>query len=231
MPCHLLLVDDHPALTRGLTALFRQGPDLTVDGQFATGEALLAFLTAATAPPTQLVLLDLHLPPPHDGLTLLPRLRHDWPRLRVLVFSSAASGMLVAQVAAAGAHGFLDKAADADALLAAIRAVHTGQLVFPASLRRRPDLTATAWPSSLRGGGGTGLPGAVAAEVLLRLRQLSGREREIIGLISEGLSTRAIAGRLGLSELTIGTHRRNLLHKLNLHSVGELLHFAHEHGL
>lgn len=241
MPCHLLLVDDHPALTRGLTALFRQEPDLTVDGQFATGEALLAFLTAATAPPTQLVLLDLHLPPPHDGLTLLPRLRHDWPRLRVLVFSSAASGMLVAQVAAAGAHGFLDKAADADALLAAIRAVHTGQLVFPASLRRRPDLTATAWPSSLRGGGGgtgqagtapgAGLPGAVAAEVLLRLRQLSGREREIIGLISEGLSTRAIAGRLGLSELTIGTHRRNLLHKLNLHSVGELLHFAHEHGL
>ena len=67
--------------------------------------------------------------------------------------------------------------------------------------------------------------------MLLRLRQLSGREREIIGLISEGLSTRAIAGRLGLSELTIGTHRRNLLHKLNLHSVGELLHFAHEHGL
>ena len=238
MACHLLLVDDHPVLTRGLTALFRQEPDLAVDGQFATGEELLGFLAAAPAPPTQLVLLDLHLPPPHDGLSLLPRLRRDWPRLRVLVFSSAASGMLVAQVAAAGAHGFLDKATDADALLAAIRAVHTGQLVFPASLRRRPDLTASTFPAPFgRGGGGgteragAGLPGAVAAEVLLRLRQLSEREREIIGLIREGLSTRAIAEHLCLSELTVGTHRRNLLHKLNLHSVAELLHFVHEHGL
>ena len=218
MPCRLLLVDDHPALTRGLTALFSQEPDLEVSGQFASGEALLAHLEAGPAPPAHLLLLDLHLPPPHDGLSLLPTLRRRWPALRVLVFSSATSPVLVAQVAAAGAHGFLDKSAEAAALLAAIRAVHTGQLVFPARLRARP-----AGPSPG--------PGQLDAEGLLRLRQLSAREREIVGLVREGLSTRAIAARLSLAELTVSTHRRNLMQKLGVHGLAELVRFAHEHGL
>lgn len=220
MPCRLLLVDDHPALTRGLAALFCQEPDLEVCGQFASGGALLAYLEAGPTPPANLLLLDLHLPPPHDGLGLLPGLRRRWPALRVLVFSSATSPVLVAQVAAAGAHGFLDKSAEADALLAAIRAVHTGQLVFPARVRARPPLP-----------GLPPAPGQVDAEVLLRLRQLSAREREIVGLVREGLSTRAIAARLSLAELTVSTHRRNLMQKLGVHGLAELVRFAHEHGL
>ena len=214
MPCHLILVDDHPALTRGLAALFSQEPDLAVSGQFATGGALLAFLEGAPALPADVLLLDLHLPPPHDGLALLPRLRRQWPALRVLVFSSATSPGLVAQVAAAGAHGFLDKSAEATDLLAAIRAVHAGQRVFPA----RPGPRAAAAPHP-------------AADALLRLHQLSAREREIIGLVCEGLSSRAIAARLSLAEVTVATHRRNLMQKLGLHGVAELMRFAHEHGL
>lgn len=220
MPCRLLLVDDHPALTRGLAALFSQEPDLVVSGQFASGEALLAYLEAGPTPPPGLLLLDLHLPPPHDGLRLLPVLRRRWPALRVLVFSSATSPVLVAQVAAAGAHGFLDKSAEADALLAAIRAVHTGQLVFPARVRAcppRPGLPPA--------------PGQEDAEALLRLRQLSAREREIVGLVREGFSTRAIAARLSLAELTVSTHRRNLMQKLGVRGLAELVRFAHEHGL
>ena len=213
MPCRLLLVDDHPALTRGLAALFSQEPDLVVDGQFATGGALLAFLEGAPALPADVLLLDLHLPPPHDGLALLPRLRRQWPALRVLVFSSATSPVLVAQVAAAGAQGFLDKSAEATDLLAAIRAVHAGQRVFPP----RPGPRAAA-PHP-------------AADALLRLHQLSAREREIIGLVCEGLSSRAIAARLSLAEVTVATHRRNLMQKLSLHGVAELMRFAHEYGL
>jgi len=219
----LLLVDDHPALTQGLAALFAQEPDLTVAGQCASGPALLAWLAAAAAAGSggaDVLLLDLHLPPPLDGLALLPRLRREWPRLRVLVFSSALSPGLVAQVRAAGAHGFLDKAAEADALLAAIRGVAAGEEAWPSHApRRAPD----APPDDA--------PGPVAAEALLRLHQLSAREREIIGLIREGLTTRAIAARLSLAELTVATHRRNILHKLGLHGVAELLRFAAENGL
>lgn len=213
MPCRLILVDDHPALTRGLAALFSQEPDLVVSGQFAAGGALLAFLEGAPALPADVLLLDLHLPPPHDGLALLPRLRRQWPALRVLVFSSATSPGLVAQVVAAGAQGFLDKSAEATDLLAAIRAVHAGQRVF---LARPGPWAAAPHP---------------AADALLRLHQLSAREREIIGLVCEGLSSRAIAARLSLAEVTVATHRRNLMQKLGLHGVAELMRFAHEHGL
>lgn len=218
MPCRLLLVDDHPVLTRGLATLLSQEPDFVVSGQFASGDALLKFLEAAPTLPADVLLLDLRLPPPHDGLSLLPRLRRQWPALKVLVFSSATSPTLVSQVAAAGAHGFLDKAVEASALLAAIRAVYTEQLVFPARLRVRP---LAAHPAAE----------PQAAEVLLRLHQLSAREREIVGLIREGLSTREIAARLSLAEFTVGTHRRNIMQKLGVHGVAMLVRFAHEHGL
>lgn len=71
-------------------------------------------------------------------MTLLPRLHREQPALWVLVFSSTTSQLLVSQVAAAGAHGFVDKSAEAAALLAAIRAAHTGQLVFHGLVLPRP---------------------------------------------------------------------------------------------
>ena len=76
-------------------------------------------------------------------------------------------------------------------------------------------------------------PGQVDAEVLLRLRLrlLSAREREIVGLVRQGLSTRAIAARLSLAEFAVSTHRRNLMQKLGVHGLAELVRFAHEHGL
>ena len=222
--CRLILVDDHPALTRGLTALFSQEPDLEVLGQFAHGQALLDFLSNAPLLP-HLILLDLCLPPPHDGPSLLPRLRQGWPKVRILIFSSASSPLLIAQSAAAGAHGFLDKSAEAGNLLTAIRAVHSGQLVFPARIQAR-----LALPSS-SGEARADAPTDLAADTLVRLHQLSVREREVISLIREGLSTRAIAARLMISELTVSTHRRNLMHQLGLHGMAELVHLAHEYGL
>ena len=115
----------------------------------------------------------------------------------------------------------MDKSAEAGALLASIRAVCTGQVVFPARLRSR----------SLPSGPSASEPGRLAADVLLRLRQLSEREREIIGFVREGLSTRAIATQLALSELTVSTHRRNVMQKLGVHGLADLVRFAHEHGL
>ncbi|MFD1871187.1 response regulator [Hymenobacter bucti] len=216
--CRLLLVDDHPALTRGLAALFGQEPDLEIVGLCASGHELLHLLENTRGLAPDLLLLDLHLPPPHDGLSLLPHLRRAWPALRVLVFSSAVSPALLAQVKEAGAHGFINKSAEASTLLDAIRAVHAGQLVFPA--RRLPGRAGSA-----------AAPASQTADDLLRLRQLSAREREIIGLIREGLSTREIAARLSLAELTVGTHRRNIMQKLGVHGLAGLVRFAHEQGL
>ncbi|TGE27081.1 response regulator [Hymenobacter metallicola] len=210
-PCRLLIVDDHLMLTQSLALLLAEQADITVVGQLASGGALLAWLHAAAPSPADVLLLDLHLPGP-DGLTLLPQLRQQWPQLRVLVFSTATGPELIERVAAAGAQGYLPKSADADQLLAAIRRVHAGEQMFPQRPRQHaPTLTAT--------------------EPLLRLHRLSVREREIVGLIRGGLTTREIADRLSLSEFTVGTHRRNIMHKLELPNMAALLQFAFDYGL
>ena len=212
-PSRLLIVDDHQMLTQSLAGLLDGEPDLRVAGQLASGAALLAWLpTPPAVAPVELLLLDLHLPPP-DGFTLLPQLRQQWPDLRVLVFSTLATPEVVDRVAAAGAQGFVPKSADAAQLLAAIRTVVAGGQVFP-RLPRAPAPAAN--PDS---------------EAILRLHRLSAREREVIRLICEGLTSRDVAQRLSLSEFTVGTHRRNILHKLELHNVGALTQFAHDFGL
>jgi len=219
----LLLLDDHPALMRGLAAVLSQEPDMEVSAQLGSGEALLSWLEAHPEA-ADLLLLDLHLPPPHDGLSLLPQLRRDWPELRVLVFSSASAPGMVAQAASAGAHGFLDKSAEADELLTAIRAVCRGETVFPGRHPSSVELSPapTAEPEQA--------PATLALDAQARLRALSARELEVLGLVRQGLSTRSIASQLSLSEFTVSTHRRNLMQKLGVQGLGELLRFAHEYG-
>lgn len=201
-------------LVQGLALLLAEQPDLTLVGQFTTGADLLAWLAAAPQPlPADVLLLDLHLPAP-DGLTLLPRLQRQWPALRVLVFSTAATPRIVEEVAAAGASGFVPKSAEAGELLAAIRAVHAGRRVFAAPATSRI-------PSSDIG----------EADLLLRLHRLSAREREVVGLVRQGLTTREMAEKLFLSEFTVSTHRRNIMHKLELSNVAALVQFAIDYGL
>ena len=207
----LLIVDDHQMLTQSLAALLTAEADLCVVGQLASGAALLAWLPAPpTPPPADVLLLDLHLPPP-DGFALLPMLRQQWPTLRVVAFSTLATPEVLARVEAAGAWGFVPKSADAGQLLAAIRAVCQGQKTFP---RRLPTAMPTPSPD---------------AASLVRVQRLSPREREIIHLICEGLNTREMAAQLSLSEFTVGTHRRNILHKLELHNVVALMQFARDY--
>jgi DNA-binding NarL/FixJ family response regulator len=214
-PCRLLIVDDHQMLMQSLTMLLNEQPDLTVVRQLRAGTDLLAWLSAAATPlPADLLLLDLHLPPP-DGLTLLPHLRQHWPQLKVLVLSTAAAGPeLIERIAAGGARGFVSKSADADLLLTAIRAVHRGELAFPPPLRQAKLLTVGA-----------------TAEPSLRLQRLSKREREIVRLIRTGLTSRVIADQLSLSEFTVATHRRNIMYKLELQNLASLVQFAIDHGL
>lgn len=213
-PCRLLILDDHQMLTQSLAMLLAEYPDLEVTGQFASGAELLAWLPPAPTPVgADVLLLDLHLPAP-DGFTLLPHFRRHWPTLRVLIFSTAATPDLTDRVAAMGAQGFVPKSADAQQLLAAIRAVYRGETWFPP--RTRPLISPT--------------PNA-EADPPLRLQRLSKREREIVHLIRMGLTSRTIANQLSLSELTIATHRRNIMHKLELQSIAALVEFAIEHGL
>ncbi|GAB2479084.1 DNA-binding response regulator [Hymenobacter qilianensis] len=201
-------------LMQSLTLLLNEQPDLMVVGQLRSGTDLLAWLSVAATPPADVLLLDLHLPPP-DGLTLLPQLRQQWPQLKILILSTAAAGTeLIDRIATAGARGFVSKSADAEILLTAIRAIQRGELAFPPRLQQATLLTVGA-----------------TAEPSLRLQRLSKREREIVRLIRTGLTSRVIADQLSLSELTVATHRRNIMYKLELQNLASLVQFAIDHGL
>ncbi len=139
----VLIVDDHPAVRRGLRTFLELSDDVEVVGEAADG-ACVADLVAATAP--DVVLLDMVLPG-LDGLGVLHELRDRGLTARALVVTSFTDRRSVLPAVRAGARGYLSKDVEPDALVAAVRAVHAGHLllepgVTAALLAEPQDLTA-----------------------------------------------------------------------------------------
>jgi DNA-binding NarL/FixJ family response regulator len=142
-PIRVLIVDDHPAVRRGLRTFLELSDDIDVVGEAADGTAV-AELVAATAP--HVVLLDLALPG-LDGLGVLAALREQGSAARVLVITSFTDRRSVLPAVRAGARGYLSKDVEPEALVAAVRSVHAGHLLLEpevtvALLAEPPRLTA-----------------------------------------------------------------------------------------
>jgi DNA-binding NarL/FixJ family response regulator len=131
----MLLVDDHPALRTGLTAVLRAEPGLVPLGTAASEEELWPALTR-TRP--DVVLLDYHLPPA-DGLVLCRRIKRTMPPPRVLLYSAYADASLMIPAMLAGADGVVNKGAPANELYDAIRSVARGERVMPPITRELLD--------------------------------------------------------------------------------------------
>ncbi|GAB2577808.1 DNA-binding response regulator [Paractinoplanes abujensis] len=182
----VLIVDDHPAVRRGLRTFLELAGDITVAGEAADGPAALA-LADATEP--DVVLLDMVLPG-MDGVAVLQELRHRGSPVKVLVVTSFSDRLVPAMKA--GARGYLSKDVDPNALVAAVRSVHAGHLLLEA------DVAATLL------GAPPGTP------------VLTARERDVLALIAEGRSNREIARALVVAEKTVKTHVSSILMKLGL---------------
>jgi DNA-binding NarL/FixJ family response regulator len=142
-PIKVLIVDDHPAVRRGLRTFLELTEDIDVVGEAADGLAV-AELVAATAP--DVVLLDMMLPG-LDGLGVLAALRAQGSGTRVLVITSFTDRRSVLPAVRAGARGYLSKDVEPEALVAAVRSVHAGHLLLEpevtvALLAEPPRLTA-----------------------------------------------------------------------------------------
>jgi DNA-binding NarL/FixJ family response regulator len=204
-PIRVLIVDDHPAVRRGLRTFLELAGGLEVTGEAADGEAALD-LVAATAP--DVVLLDMMLPG-MDGVAVLHELRRRELDTRVLVVTSY-PGRLLAAIRA-GARGYLSKDVDPAALVAAVRSVAAGHLLL------EPDaVTALAGPT-----GGTAPDGG----------PLTARERDVLGLLAEGRSNREIARALAVAEKTVKTHVSSILLKLGLADRTQAALYAVRSGL
>lgn len=204
MAIRLLIVDDHPIVREGLKSFLGLYGDLEVIGEVESGEAALQ-KTAALNP--DVVLLDLQLSDGH-ALSWIPRLLAQPQPPKVLILTSFLEEDSLRQAVALGASGYLLKHAGPSALLDGIRAAARGELPLdPAAVRilARPAQNA--------------------------LDSLTPKEREVLGLIAQGLSNKAIAQVLGIAEKTVKTHVGSLLAKLELKSRTQIALFAKSHGL
>jgi DNA-binding NarL/FixJ family response regulator len=216
----VMLVDDHDVVRTGLRELLRIEPDLEVIGEASNGlEAIEALCDIRP----DVVLMDLTMPV-MNGLEATRIISKKYPDCLVLALTAHEDKEYFFEMLAAGAKGYITKQAAGEELISAIRSVAAGHVYLQPALARwlledyqrvveREASTALT----------TDAPGELAV--------LSKREREVLELIAEGLTTPAIAKRLDLSPNTISRHRERIMKKLNLHSITDLVKFALRTGL
>ncbi len=209
----IMLVDDHALVREGVRHVLTATPGFEVVAE--AGDATAALDLIPTALP-DLVVLDLSMPG-GGGLELATRLRGLLPEVRILILSVHDHPEYVLGAVRAGAQGYLRKDTSPAELREAIRAVARGESYFSPNIARH--LTAAVR--------GETEPGTAAE----RLVRLAPREREVLGGIAAGETSREIAARLGLSPRTVETYRENLMRKLEIRTVAGLTRFALDAGV
>lgn len=199
----VLLVDDHTLVRRGFRRLLEDDPAIEVVGEGSTGDE--AVQLAGELKP-RVIVMDCAMPGT-SGLVATRRILEQDPDVAIVMLSMHSEATLVRQAIEAGARGYILKdALDLD-LAAAVKRAVAGEVVLD------PKLTPA-----------TGLKGE-------REHGLSPRELEVLQLICDGLSNRAIAEKLGLSVNTIAVHRANIMRALGVHKTAELVMYAIQNGL
>lgn len=206
-PARVLIVDDHPLLREGLAARIARYPDLELCGE---AEDVPGAMTALAALTPDVVIVDLSLKR-GDGLDLVKRIHLRKDRTAVLVSSMHDETLYAERALDAGALGYVGKSEAPEKVIDAIRTVLSGKVYL--SQRMTERLVSRHTRGQL-------------AESRSPIDALTDRELEVYRLIGNGLSTREIAERLGLSIKTIESHRENVKAKLRLKSATELTHNA-----
>jgi DNA-binding NarL/FixJ family response regulator len=216
----IVIVDDQELLRTGFRMILDAQPDMEVVGEAGDGVAALDLLEQTDA---DVVLMDVRMPA-LDGVETTRRLlggggAADRAHPKVLILTTFDLDEYAFAAIKAGASGFLLKDVPPTELLSAIRAVHCGDaVVAPSTTRRLLDRFAPMLPS-----GGTPTPPTLSV--------LTEREREVLGLVAQGLSNAEIAARLILSEATVKTHVGRILMKLELRDRVQAVVLAYETGL
>jgi DNA-binding NarL/FixJ family response regulator len=195
---------------RGLCALLQAQPDWEVCGEAADGREALE---KAQKLKPDVIILDIGMPS-LNGLEATRQILKVNPQTRVLILTLHDSDQVVREVLNAGARGFLLKSDAARDLVAAVEALRRDKTYF----------TSKVAAMVLEGYLKNGTPGA--APTPPTRSRLTPREREIVQLLAEGKSTKEVAVALGLSVKTAETHRSNIMRKLELHSVSDLVLYA-----
>ena len=217
MSIRVMLVDDQVLLRTGFRMVLAAQPDMEVVAEAGDGVEALQVLRSTEV---DVVLMDVRMPK-LDGVEATRRICEREGAPKVIILTTFDLDEYAFSALKAGAGGFMLKDVPPGELLAAIRAVHSGDaVVAPSTTRRLLDRFAPMLP-----GGGSG--GRVRPE----LDRLTDREREVLLLVAQGLSNGEIAARLVLSEATVKTHVGRILTKLELRDRVQVVVMAYETGL
>ncbi len=210
-PIRLLLVDDHSILRAGLRMLFAAEADMEIVGEASSGQQAI---DAVARLHPDVVIMDVAMPG-MTGIEATRRIKEIYPETAVLALTMHEDEQYFFQMLNAGAAGYIPKRAAPDDLISAIRVVRQGNVFLHASLARfliHDVLQGNAHPAP-------------------QVEPLTDREREVLTLIAEGLTSREIGEQLVVSPKTVDRHRENIMGKLNLHNRVELVKYAIERGL
>jgi DNA-binding NarL/FixJ family response regulator len=212
MSIKVLLVDDHVLIREGLRSLLEKQPDVQVVGEAEDGRRALE-LVAELSP--DIVIMDVTMPR-LGGIEATRQVTTEFPSVKVIALSIHSKRRFIADMLSAGAVGYILKECLFDELVQAIQTVAAGgRYLSP----RITDLVVDDYVKRLSGGAES------------PLESLSGREREVLQLVAEGKSTKQIAVELHVSAKTIEANRRQIMEKLDMHSVAELTKYAIREGI
>jgi DNA-binding NarL/FixJ family response regulator len=210
-PIRVLLADDHTILRAGLRALLGNVSALEIVGEATSGEEALVLVEALRP---DVLLCDISMPG-LGGLEVAEQVAREFPGTRTIILSMHSEKQYAVRAMQAGAVGYLLKDAGAAELELALRATANGGLYLSPAISKHivADYTQTTSARS---------PDE---------DPLTARQREVLKLIAEGLTTKAIARRLDISAKTADTHRTQLMERLGIHDIAGLVRYAIKVGL
>ncbi|UCC97263.1 MAG: response regulator transcription factor [Phycisphaerales bacterium] len=212
MSTKVLLVDDHALIREGLRSLLEKQPEIEVVADVDDGRKAFE-LTRELSP--DIVIMDVTMPR-LSGIEATRQITAEFPGVKVIALSIHSKRRFVCDMLSAGAAGYILKECLFDELVQAIEAVAAGNRYLSP---RVTDMVVDDYVKRLSSG------------VESPLTSLTGREREVLQLVAEGKSTKQIALELYVSTKTIEANRRQIMEKLDVHSVAELTKYAIREGL
>jgi DNA-binding NarL/FixJ family response regulator len=205
------VVEDHTILRDGLRRLLEASGEFEVVAESGDGRDAVEQVLRAKP---DVAIVDIWLPT-LSGLEVTKRLKEELPHCKVVILSQHDRSDFVEAALREGASGYVLKSAPATDLLAAVRAARAGKCFLSPEIAQHL-VTAFSSPPEERAMGQS---------------RLTPREREVLQLIAEGLSSKEIAASLGVSTRTAETHRTSVMNKLDVHKVAGLVRFAIREGL
>ncbi|HWE04111.1 MAG TPA: response regulator transcription factor [Tepidisphaeraceae bacterium] len=212
-PIRILLADDHQLVREGFHVLVNSENGMTIVGEAHNGRRAVE-LSLELMP--DIIVMDVAMPE-LNGIDATRRILAESPKCKIVAVSANSDRRLVSEMLKAGAKAYLLKDSAFEELALAIRTVAAGR-VFLSS--RIADGVVAGF-----------LQGDEAGKPPSAFTILTSREREVLQLMAEGLATKQIAAALDVSVKTVETHRRQVMEKVNLHSVAELTKYAIREGL